>query len=380
MKRYNVAVVGATGLVGETMIRILEERSFPVNRLVPLASVFSKGKSVKFCGKDIPVEVLNKESFNDIDFALFSAGADVSLEYAPVAVKAGAIVIDNSSAFRMEKDIPLVVPEVNGKEARGLKGKGHGGRIIANPNCSTIQLVCVLKPLHDVAGIKRVVVSTYQSVSGAGREAMEELELEVCHPRKSGDPVNASACGISLRQTASAKLPPLKGLRQKAGGQAITTSGTTSQIFPYQIAFNCIPRIDTVEENGYTKEEMKVVKEAKKILGDDSIAVTCTAVRIPVKVGHSESVNIEFGKPLSATAARKVLQRAEGVVVIDEPFKDRYPFPILAEGKDDVFVGRIREDTSRPGCLDLWIVADNIRKGAALNAVQIAEEIIKTNV
>ncbi len=323
MQKYNIAVVGATGLVGETMIRVLEERKFPVAELRPLASEGSLGKRVKFCGREFPVQVLDKNSFKGIHFALFSAGGDISLEYAPIAAKAGAIVIDNTSAFRMEKGVPLVVPEVNGDVIANLppleKG-GRGGFIIANPNCSTIQLVCVLKPIHDAARIKRVVVSTYQSVSGAGREAVETL--------KKGAP-------------------------------------------PF--AFNCIPQIDKFEPNGYTKEEMKVVNETRKILNAPELNITCTAVRVPVQVGHSEAVNIETEKKLSADDVRKILKKAPNIIVIDEPAKGKYPMPVDCAGRDEVFVGRIREDISIKNGLDLWIVADNLRKGAATNAVQIAE-------
>lgn len=319
MKQYTVAVVGATGLVGERMIKVLEERKFPVGRLVPLASE-GAGRTVKFCGREFRVEKLTKDSFNGVDFALFSAGGAVSLEFAPEAAKAGAVVIDNTSAFRMEKDVPLIVPEVNGYL---LKGLNRNGFIIANPNCSTIQLVCVLKPIHDAAKIKRVVVSTYQSVSGAGKEALEALD-------RSERP----------------------------------------------FAFNCIPQIDIFERNGYTKEEMKVVNETHKIMGDDSIAVTCTAVRVPVRVGHSEAVNIVTERKLTADETRRLLSNAPGVTVVDEPSRGIYPMPLDAEGRDDVFVGRIREDISTQNGMDLWIVSDNLRKGAATNAVQIAGLLI----
>ncbi|MBI2974576.1 MAG: aspartate-semialdehyde dehydrogenase [Deltaproteobacteria bacterium] len=326
MRQYNVAVVGATGLVGETMIRVLEERKFPVKKLLPLASADSLGKKVKFRGEEINVEVLSKKSFGEIDFALFSAGASVSMEYAPAASESGAIVIDNTSAFRMDKDIPLIVPEVNAHVIKGFK-KG----IIANPNCSTIQLVCVLKPIHDRARIKRVVVSTYQSVSGAGREAIEEL------------------------------LQQVKGDKKR-------------EVFSAQIAFNCIPHIDKFEKNGYTKEEMKVVLETKKIMGDELIAVTCTAVRVPVKVSHSESVNIETEKKLTVNDVVALLSKAPNIIVIND--FEKYPLALDAEGKNEVFVGRIREDASIANGIDCWIVADNLRKGAATNAVQIAELLI----
>lgn len=329
MKKYNVAVVGATGLVGEYMLKVLEERKFPVNKLLPLASERSAGKKIKFCGSEIPVEILKEDSFKGIDFALFSAGGEISRKFAPVAAATGSIVIDNSSVFRMDETVPLVVPEVN---PHALKNFCKG--IIANPNCSTIQLVAVLKPIHDAAKIKRVVVSTYQSVSGAGRKALEELKSEI-----SG-----------------------KKVAQK--------------VFPYQIAFNCIPQIDILVENGYTKEEMKVVNETKKIMEDKSISITCTAVRVPVMVGHSESVNIETEKKLSAVSAREILSKANGVVVVDDPANKKYPMPIIVNGHDESFVGRIREDESIKNGINLWIVADNMRMGAATNAVKIAELLI----
>ncbi|MCX6145133.1 MAG: aspartate-semialdehyde dehydrogenase [Ignavibacteriales bacterium] len=327
MKRYNVAVVGATGLVGRTMIRVLEERNFPVDQLLPLASERSVGKDVVFHGKIIPVQKLEPDKFNNIQFALFSAGASVSKEFAPHAVKAGTVVIDNSSAFRMDADVPLVVPEVNRAQAFAHHG------IIANPNCSTIQMVVVLKPLHDRFRIKRVVVSTYQSVTGAGQRAVNQLEDEL------------------------AKLP----LREKK--------------FPHPIAFNCLPHIDVFFDDGYTKEELKMKQETVKIMGE-KIAVTATTVRVPVMGGHSESVNIEFEKPCSVNEVREVLKSAPGVVVQDDPANNVYPMPIHAHGKDDVFVGRIRMDETIPYGINLWIVSDNIRKGAATNAVQIAEALI----
>jgi len=324
MRSFNVAVVGATGLVGEIMIKVLEERKFPVGRLLPLASESSAGKKIKFKGRDISVGHLSRGSFEGVDFALFSAGSAVSLEYAPIAAKAGAIVIDNTSAFRLEKDVPLVVPEVNGDTltpALSLRERGKvRGLIIANPNCSTIQLVCVLKPIHDAAKIKRVVVSTYQSVSGAGKEALDSLDK----------------------------------------GRA-----------PF--AFNCIPQIDIFTENGYTKEEMKVVNETRKIMGDNALNITCTAVRVPVRICHSESINIETEKKLTAEDVRAILKKAPGVIVLDEPAKEKYPMPVDCEGRDEVFVGRIREDISIPNGIECFIVSDNLRKGAATNAVQILE-------
>jgi len=327
MKAYDVAVVGATGLVGRTMMRVLEERKFPVNRLLPLASERSAGKMVTFNGKSIEVQKLTAERFKGIHFALFSAGASVSKEFAPHAVKAGAVVIDNSSAFRMDDDVPLVVPEVNRHQAFHHKG------IIANPNCSTIQMVVVLKPLHDRFNIKRVVVSTYQSVTGAGQRAVMQLEDEV------------------------AKRP----LREKK--------------FPHPIAFNCLPHIDVFFDDGYTKEEVKMKLETKKIMEAD-IPVTATTVRVPVMGGHSESVNLEFTKECSVKEVQEILQRSPGVILQDDPAHNIYPMPLNAFDRDEVFVGRIRKDDTVPHGINLWIVSDNVRKGAATNAVQIAEVLI----
>jgi aspartate-semialdehyde dehydrogenase len=327
MKRYNVAVVGATGLVGRTMIRVLEERNFPVDELLPLASERSVGKEVVFHGKNIPVQKLEPDRFKNIQIALFSAGASVSKEFAPHAVKAGTVVIDNSSAFRMDVNVPLVVPEVNQAQVFAHHG------IIANPNCSTIQMVVVLKPLHDRFRIKRVVVSTYQSVTGAGQRAVSQLEDEL------------------------AKRP----LREKK--------------FPHPIAFNCLPHIDVFFDDGYTKEELKMKQETVKIMGE-MIAVTATTVRVPVMGGHSESVNIEFERPCSVSEVRDILKSAPGIVLQDDPANNVYPMPITAHDKDDVFVGRVRMDETIPSGINLWIVSDNIRKGAATNAVQIAEALI----
>ncbi|MBI3577987.1 MAG: aspartate-semialdehyde dehydrogenase [Ignavibacteriales bacterium] len=324
MRLHDVAVVGATGLVGRAMVRVLEERKFPVNRLVLLASERSVGKEISFNGKNVPVHKLEPDRFKHIEFALFSAGAAISKEFAPEAVKHGAVVIDNSSAFRMDERVPLVVPEVNRKQV--FKHKG----IIANPNCSTIQMVVVLKPLHDQFKIKRVVVSTYQSVTGAGNKAVAQLEDEL------------------------ANRPP----REKK--------------FPYQIAFNCLPHIDVFFDDGYTKEEVKMMKETAKIMGEH-IKVTATTVRVPVIGGHSESVNIEFEKKCSAEDVRAILSKAPGIVVQDDPKHNLYPMPITSYEKDEVFVGRIRKDDTVPNGINLWIVSDNIRKGAATNAVQIAE-------
>lgn len=335
VKNFNVAVVGATGVVGTAMIEILEERKFPVGKLVPLASENSLGKTVEFLGRELPVEVLSKDSFSGVDIALFSAGNAVSREFAPIAAKAGAVVIDNSSAFRMEPDVPLVVPEVNPERIADYKNRG----IIANPNCSTIQLVVVLKPLHDSFGVKRVVVATYQSTSGAGTEAMEELSRQTVALFSQGD--------------------------------------VKTEVFPHRIAFNCIPHIDKFLEDGRTREEAKVIFETRKILGDESVRVTATAVRVPVFYSHSEAVNIEFKSPVTPKDAREVLKGAAGIEIMDEPAKNVYPTAISSVGKDQVFVGRIRKDDSVENGLDMWIVADNLRKGAALNAIQIAEVLVK---
>ncbi len=330
---YTVAVVGATGAVGTEMIDILAERKFPVGVLRPLASARSAGDRVSFHDEDIVVRELTKDSFEGVDIALFSAGADISREYAPIAAKAGAVVIDNSAAWRMGKDVPLVVPEVNRADIAKHKG------IIANPNCSTIQMVVALKPLHDAARIKRIVVTTFQSVSGTGKDAMDELMEE-------------TQALLSFKEPAP-------------------------KVYPHRIAFNCLPHIDDFLPSGYTKEEMKLLDETRKIMGDDSIRVTATTVRVPVYVGHSEAVNIETEKKLSANEARAILCEAPGVLLYDDPAHKIYPMPLDAAGKDEVYVGRIREDESVPNGLNLWIVADNLRKGAALNAIQIAEELIK---
>lgn len=328
---YVVAIVGATGAVGTEMIEVLEERKFPVSRLVPLASTRSAGGMVMFEGNEVPIEVLTKDSFAGVDIALFSAGADLSREFAPIAVKAGAVVIDNSAAWRMTPEVPLVVPEVNAHDIPRHKG------IIANPNCSTIQMVVALKPLHDKARIKRIVVTTFQSVSGTGKDAMDEL-MEQC------------------QDLLSFKQPDPK-------------------VYPYQIAFNCLPQIDEFLPSGYTKEEMKMVDETRKIMGDQSIHVTATTVRVPVYVGHSEAINIETERKLTVNEARAILSTAPGVLLYDDPAHKIYPMPLEVAGKDEVYVGRIREDESISNGLNLWVVADNLRKGAALNAVQIAEHL-----
>ncbi|MBI5125233.1 MAG: aspartate-semialdehyde dehydrogenase, partial [Planctomycetes bacterium] len=335
----NVAIVGATGAVGTEMVRILEERNFPIKDLHLLASRRSAGKTLFFKGKELPVKELTPESFNGVEIALFSAGASVSRAFVPHCVRAGAVAVDNTSAFRMDEGVPLVVPEVNPEEIPRHKG------LIANPNGSTIQMVLVLKPIHDAARVKRVVVSTYQAVSGAGWEAILELEEET-----------------------EAILNERKYKRK---------------LFPHQIAFNCIPQIpqsDAFLPNGYTSEEMKMIDETKKIMGDQSIRVTATTVRVPVVRGHSESVNIETEKKLTAREAREILSRAPGVVVYDDPQKQHYPLATLAAGRDETFVGRIREDLSIENGLNLWVVSDNLRKGAALNAVQIAERLVQLRV
>lgn len=331
--KYSLAIAGATGAVGREMLEILGERNFPVQDIVLLASERSEGERLQFSGKSRTVKKLTRDSFEEVDIALFSAGSERSLEFAPAAVKSGAVVIDNSSAFRMDPKVPLIVPEVN---AHAISG--HSG-IIANPNCSTIGMVVALKPLHDAAKIKRIVVTTFQSVSGTGKKGMDEL----------------------ARQTVA-----LLNFRE-----------VETKVYPYQIAFNCLPHIDTFLDNGYTKEEIKMVNETKKIMGDDSIRVTATTVRVPVFRCHSESVNIETEKKITANEARALLSAAPGIVVYDDPKKGLYPMPIEVVGKDETYVGRIREDESVPNGIHLWIVSDNVRKGAALNAVQIAELLVK---
>ena len=335
MKIYNVAVVGATGAVGNEIVNILEERNFPVRHLTLLASQRSIGKDIEFRGQSVPIQVLNENSFSGIDIGLFSAGGSVSERFAPIAAEAGCVVIDNTSAFRMEPEIPLVVPEVNPEAIGMYKNRG----IIANPNCSTIQMVLALKPIHDAVRIKRIVVSTYQAVSGTGKKAIEELTEQ-------------TKALLSFRE------PEVK-------------------VYPHQIAFNCLPQIDVFLENGYTKEEMKMVNETRKILNDYSLAVTATTVRVPVFYGHSESVNIETERKITAEEVRVILSRSAGVIVIDNPGEKQYPLPIHAAGKDDAFVGRIREDESIANGINMWIVSDNLRKGAALNAVQIAEILVR---
>ncbi|MBN1871660.1 MAG: aspartate-semialdehyde dehydrogenase [Candidatus Omnitrophica bacterium] len=342
-KGYRVAIMGATGAVGAQFIKILEERNFPIIEVKLLASQRSAGKKIIFEGKEHPVEVLTHQSFKGIDLVLSSAGAARSKEFLPSAVKAGAVCVDNSSAFRMDRDVPLVVPEVN-SEAISL----HKG-IIANPNCSTIQMVVALYPLHNVSKIERIVVSTYQSVSGAGQKKVLELASQ--------------AKKIASR-------PDAFGV----GKHKVEKSDINE--FPYQIAYNLIPHIDVFLENSYTKEEMKMVLEARKIMGDESIAITATCVRVPVFYAHAESVNIQTRDKITAEEARRILGDAPGVKLIDEPSRNGYPMPLNdGEGTDAVFVGRIREDESIENGLNLWIVSDNLRKGAALNAIQIAESL-----
>lgn len=336
-KGYTVAVVGATGLVGDTMISILEERKFPVSQLYALASNRSLGKSVKFGGKSIPVEELDTFDFSRANIGLFSAGSEISAIYGPKAAAAGCIVIDNTSEFRYQDDIPLVVPEINPHAIKQHRNRG----IIANPNCSTIQMLVALKPIYDAVGIERINVATYQSVSGAGKEAIEELATQTA-ALLSGQPIAAP------------------------------------RIIARQIAFNCVPQIDKFQDNGYTKEEMKMVWETQKIMEDRKIRVNATCVRVPVFYGHSEAVHIETSRKLTAAQARALLEKAPGVTVMDERVPGGYPTAVTeAANHDTVYVGRIREDMSHEFGLDLWIVSDNIRKGAATNSVQIAEILVR---
>ena len=331
---FRVAVLGATGLVGQQMIEILQQRKFPVSQLFPLASARSAGATVKFGGEDI--EVLNAEEFDwsEADIGFFSAGGSISREFAPKAAEAGCVVIDNTSEFRYEADIPLVVPEVNGYALADFRNRN----IIANPNCSTIQMLVALKPLHDAVGIERINVATYQSVSGAGKEAMEELAKQTAELLNGKEPTVAN--------------------------------------FSRQIAFNCIPQIDVFMDNDYTKEEMKMVWETQKILNDPTIRVNPTAVRVPVFFGHAEAIHIETRQPITAEHAKQLLQDAPGITLLET--REEFPTPVgNAAGHDEVFVGRIREDISHPQGLNLWVVADNIRKGAATNSIQIAEHLIR---
>jgi len=332
---FDVALVGATGAVGEAMIEILEQRDFPVGILYPLASARSAGKTVRFKGKSLKVQDLAEFDFTQAQIGLFSAGGDISAEFAPKAAAAGCVVVDNTSHFRRDEDIPLVVPEVNPHAVAGYKARG----IIANPNCSTIQMLVALKPICDAVGIARINVATYQAVSGTGKEGIEELA------------------------TQTAKL---------LNGQAIET-----RVYPRQIAFNLLPHIDSFQDNGYTREEMKMVWETQKIFEDDTVEVNPTCVRVPVFYGHSEAVHIETRSKLTAEDARKLLEQAPGVVVLDDQSDGGYPTPVVdSAGTDPVYVGRVREDISHPMGLNLWVVSDNVRKGAALNSVQIAELLV----
>ncbi|MDO8716048.1 MAG: aspartate-semialdehyde dehydrogenase [Dehalococcoidales bacterium] len=333
MKTPKVAIVGATGLVGQEFIKILEQRNFPMKSVGLFASDRSAGKKMLVNGKELEVKETTNASFKDIDIALFSAGADTSRHFSPVAAESGAVVIDNSAAFRMESWVPLVVPEINPEDI-----KLHQG-IIANPNCSTIQMVVALYPLHKVNPIKRIIVSTYQSVSGTGTPAIDEL-------------------------TTQAK-------------QVLKGEPTVPHVYPHQIAFNLLPEIDVFMDNGYTKEEWKMVEETRKIMHAHDILVSATCVRVPVFIGHSEAVNVEFTNPITPDDARHILSQAPGVKVLDDTVVSLYPQPWSAAGTDAVYVGRIRRDVSHPRSLVMWIAADNIRKGAALNAIQIAEELIK---
>jgi aspartate-semialdehyde dehydrogenase len=333
--RVNVAVAGATGAVGRQMIECLVERDFPVDQVKLLASSRSAGKELDFGGRKIVVEELTPDSFQGVDVAVFSAGASRSLEFAPAAWAAGCVSVDNSSAWRMDPDVPLVVPEVNPADIALYKNKG----IIANPNCSTIQMVVALKPLHDAATIKRVVVSTYQAVSGSGQKAIEELRVQ--------------------------------------NEDLVAGRKPSPQVYPHQIAANCLPHIDVFLDNDYTKEEMKMHHETRKIMGDDSIQVTATAVRVPVNYGHSEAVNIEFEKDISPEEARELLGNIPGIKVVDDPGANQYPLALDAAHNDWTWVGRIRRDYTVPHGLAMWVVSDNIRKGAATNTVQIAELLVK---
>lgn len=339
-RRVTVAVLGATGAVGKQILNNLEKRSFPVKELRPLASARSAGSTVRFRGEEVIVQEATPDAFEGVDIALFSAGGSISERLAPEAVKRGAVVVDNTNAFRMNPDVPLVVPEVNGDHIQNHRG------IIANPNCSTIQMVVALKPLYDRFGFDRIIVSTYQAVSGSGAQAMEEL----------------------LEQT-----------RAHLAGEEIKT-----EIMPvgkldnhYPIAFNVLPQCDVAQENGFTLEEMKMVRETKKIFGDDSIGVTATCVRVPVLRGHSESVYVELKQDFDLKEVRDALRQAEGVVLEDDIHRQIYPMPLTKAGSDEVFVGRLRRDTVNPRALNLWVVSDNLLKGAATNAVQIAEKLVQ---
>ena len=337
-KKYNVAVVGATGAVGETMLSILAQRKFPVDQIFPLASSRSAGNKVKFGNSMVTVQDLSTFDFSQTPIGLFSAGGSISAEYAPKAAAAGCVVVDNTAHFRYEPDIPLVIPEVNPDKISDYKNRG----IIANPNCSTIQMLVALKPIYDAVGLERINVATYQAVSGTGKEAIEELVGQTA-ALLNGKPIEA-------------------------------------KVYPKQIAFNVLPHIDVFQDNGYTKEEMKMVWETNKIFGDDEIKVNPTAVRVPVFYGHSEAIHIETKEKISAEAATKLLKKAAGITVMDTREDAGYPTAVTdSVGKDAVFVGRIRKDISHPRGLNLWVVADNVRKGAALNSIQIAELLVKNH-
>jgi aspartate-semialdehyde dehydrogenase len=333
---FCLAVLGATGLVGRTMLQVLEERAFPVGELRLLASDRSLGSELRFRGRAHAVRVPEPEAFTGVQLALFACSNELSQQWAPVALERGARVVDNSSAFRYQEDVPLVVPEVNGDRLAARP------RLVANPNCSTIQLVVALEPLRRAAGLARVVVATYQSVSGAGAEALERMEREA----------RASLGGADLDGAAR----------------------------PAPLAFNAVPMIDRLEPNGYSREEMKIVWETRKILGLPGLAITATAARVPVRVGHSEAVNVALEQPLTVEEARAAWRAAPGVRLVDDPEKGSYPMPLLAAGSDEVLVGRVRRDLSQPNGLDFWVVGDNLRKGAATNAVQIAEELVRAEV
>jgi len=334
-KKFNIAVAGATGAVGNQMIACLEERSFPIETIKLLASARSVGRKLDFRGESIAVEELTESSFKGVDVALFSAGGGISEKFAPLAAKDGCVAIDNSSAWRMDPEVPLVVPEINSHAIAQYKNKG----IIANPNCSTIQMVVALHPLHQKYGVRRVVVSTYQSVSGTGQKAIDELD----------------------HQTRA----------------ILNFKEYEKKVYPHVIAFNCLPHIDVFLENGYTKEEMKMVNETLKIFEDDTIGITATTVRVPVFYGHSESINIEMKEKVTADEVKTLLGKSPGIKVVDDPGNNIYPMAIDAAGQDLTLVGRIRNDESIPNCVNMWVVADNIRKGAATNAVQIAEVLVK---
>ncbi|MDP7148078.1 MAG: aspartate-semialdehyde dehydrogenase [Nitrospinaceae bacterium] len=332
-EKYNISVVGATGAVGRRMLSTLEERNFPVARLTALASARSAGQTLPFRDQDIEVMELKADSFKGVDIALFSAGGSISKQYAPIAVESGCVVIDNSSAWRMDKEVPLIVPEVN------PSALGEKWGIIANPNCSTIQMVVALKPIHDKYRIRRVVVSTYQSVSGSGQKAIEELK------QQSRDVLDGKPAQCN--------------------------------VYPHQIAFNCLPHIDVFQENGYTKEEIKMVNETHKILEDDTIEVSPTAVRVPVIYSHSEAINVETEQPMNVKEVKELLSLSPGISVVDNPDQNEYPLAVNASGSGDVVVGRIRGDLTRANAINFWVVSDNLLKGAAYNAVQIAELLLK---